>query len=181
MKVCTKCIQEKPATTEFFHHSSRVKCGLQPVCKDCSNARDLPRGRTYRAANSERTRQNGRNQYRNAGFRSKIKTSKRSAKRNGLEFTINEQDLINQFNKQQGLCHYTNLPMSPVGSNDWSVISVDRIDSNKGYSKDNIVLCQRIINVMKNDLTLDQFKAAVIELHNCFVTNANVGYTLAGT
>lgn len=163
MKTCTRCNQEKPSTTEFFQKMARSKDGLHTRCKICRN--------------SNHQRENGRRQYRNAGFRSKIKTSKASAKRHGFQFTITEQNLIDQFNKQSGLCYYTNLPMDmEIGSNDWNVVSVDRIDSNAGYTPDNIVLCRKIANFMKNTLSIDQFKYEIVELSKCLVTRANVGY-----
>lgn len=34
-KRCTKCTQEKPATTEFFHRQTAAQSGLNPWCKDC--------------------------------------------------------------------------------------------------------------------------------------------------
>lgn len=33
---CTKCKCWKPATTDYYHHCSRVKSGLQPKCKVCA-------------------------------------------------------------------------------------------------------------------------------------------------
>jgi hypothetical protein len=37
-------------------------------------------------------------------------------------------------------------------------VSVDRIDSNKGYLKDNVQLVCMVINQMKSDLNLDELK-----------------------
>jgi len=36
-------------------------------------------------------------------------------------------------------------------------ISIDRIDSSKGYTKDNIQLVGSIINIMKNDIKEEDF------------------------
>ena len=38
-----------------------------------------------------------------------------------------------------------------------NTISIERIDSNKGYTKDNVVLVAGIVNSMKNDLSQDEF------------------------
>ena len=38
LKVCTKCGEAKPATTEFFALSSRNSSGFQSACKKCNNA-----------------------------------------------------------------------------------------------------------------------------------------------
>ncbi len=37
LKRCTKCGEEKPATTEFFHRDKRMKDGLRTMCKVCKN------------------------------------------------------------------------------------------------------------------------------------------------
>lgn len=36
-------------------------------------------------------------------------------------------------------------------------VSIERKDSSKGYTKENIVLCISAINTMKNDLTTEEF------------------------
>lgn len=36
------------------------------------------------------------------------------------------------------------------------LISIDRIDSNKGYTVDNTVLCCYAVNLMKSDLSVDE-------------------------
>lgn len=45
-KVCTKCKKELPATKEYFRVDKRLKCGLQPNCKECD--------RQYRVENKDR-------------------------------------------------------------------------------------------------------------------------------
>lgn len=39
IKTCTKCKEEKPATSEYFHNDKKSKkYGLNPRCKDCRNS-----------------------------------------------------------------------------------------------------------------------------------------------
>jgi hypothetical protein len=45
------------------------------------------------------------------------------------------------------------------------IMSVDRVDSNKGYVKDNIVLCCSIINSMKNTLSTEEFFSIIKVLY----------------
>lgn len=77
------------------------------------------------------------------------------AKKTSLECSITLTFLINQWNKQNGKCFYSGKDMT-VCSGDLS-ISLDRINSNVGYTKSNTILCCWRVNIMKNDLNDKQF------------------------
>lgn len=84
-----------------------------------------------------------------------IKFAKRRAKDNNLDFNINEEYLTELLNKQQNKCAISNFVFEnsgPLG------VSIDKIDPNKGYTKDNIHLICCIINRMKTDIKLEDFK-----------------------
>lgn len=44
--------------------------------------------------------------------------------------------------------------------------SVDRIDSSKGYTEDNIVVTTGIVNTMKLDMSIEEFKEQIKLLYN---------------
>lgn len=73
-----------------------------------------------------------------------------------IEFNITQDDIKDQYYKQKELCYYTDLKFNKDCSR--KRLSIDRMDSSKGYIKDNIVLCCNIINMMKTDLTMEEFK-----------------------
>lgn len=83
-----------------------------------------------------------------------------------MDFTITLDDIKCQYAKQDGKCAlsrlqfthnaYTNSKENSHNINKWNV-SIDRIDSNKGYTKDNIQLVCAIINRMKTDLDEKEF------------------------
>ena len=58
-----------------------------------------------------------------------------------LSCTLQLQDLINIFESQGGLCHYSGIPMN-FGSNKdtWWTCSPERLDMSKGYTKSNVCL-----------------------------------------
>lgn len=70
----------------------------------------------------------------------------------GLEFNLNSEDIILPIN-----CPLLTVPLDYgiSESNDFSP-SIDRIDSSKGYIKDNIQVLSFLANRMKNSATPDQ-------------------------
>lgn len=90
----------------------------------------------------------------------KFNRIKMRAKKINVKFNLDKKSLINLYNKQDGKCFYTGYEMKwgvDVGVSRNS-LSVDRISPNKGYTKDNIVLCCNFINTVKSDLSLDEIK-----------------------
>lgn len=83
-----------------------------------------------------------------------------SAKTRGLENNLTPEYLEELLNKQNYKDYYTGLP---VNENDWSV---DRIDSDKGYIQGNIALTHKMINIMKNEQTIEEFKKNITVLYN---------------
>jgi hypothetical protein len=57
------------------------------------------------------------------------------------------------YEQQNGKCFYTGLPINF----DDSSASLERIDSNEGYIESNIVWVHKNVNIMKRDLTYDDF------------------------
>jgi hypothetical protein len=96
------------------------------------------------------------------------KTARGNAKRTFKEFTIVLNDLLRLWQIQNGICFYTNKPMLFEIGFDNSV-SIDRIDSNKGYIADNIVLCQKKTNIMKNNASIEE----LVEFAENIVNNKN--------
>lgn len=83
-------------------------------------------------------------------------------KKKGLEFNITKEDLIELYEKQKGKCAFSGLVMEmktgPRHKSNTFSISLDRINNDKGYTKDNIqYLCWQI-NKMKSNLTDDEFR-----------------------
>lgn len=86
-----------------------------------------------------------------------LSAKKRAAKKN-IEFDITLEDLVNMYNKQKGLCVITGLKMTydVLNGRTYTNISLDRIDSQKGYTKDNTQLVCMIVNQIKSDLTYEE-------------------------
>lgn len=89
-------------------------------------------------------------------------SAKSRAIKKGLEFSLISEDLIDLYHKQNGKCATSNLVMEfkqgPRHRANSFTISLDRIDSEKGYTKANIQFLCWQINRMKGPLTEDEFK-----------------------
>lgn len=78
------------------------------------------------------------------------------AKHFQMDYDLDLDFLIKLYNEQDGKCAYTKFPMQRIGRSNMS-ISVDRIDSDKGYVKGNVVLCLTCINLMKHKCSTNDF------------------------
>ena len=69
----------------------------------------------------------------------KSRVIKKNKKGRNLGFDIDFDFLVEMYNKQKGLCAYSNIPLKFGNSRNinW-VISLERIDITKGYLKDNV-------------------------------------------
>ncbi|KKM25250.1 hypothetical protein LCGC14_1596910 [marine sediment metagenome] len=90
-----------------------------------------------------------------------IHNAKKRAKKKGLEFNITSKDVLEINKEQKGLCAYSGIALnwdfnskgiakrrSPIDR-----ASLDRIDSTKGYTVDNIQVLADLVNRMKHTLS----------------------------
>ncbi len=90
------------------------------------------------------------------GFREFIRRAKQ---RNNLG-NLTLDDLLEQWNKQNGICPYTGIQLKlPVFRKRlplFEMASLDRINSSKSYERDNVVFVSAPINFMKNSMTEEE-------------------------
>lgn len=89
-------------------------------------------------------------------FWSSIKTC---AKNRNLNFEITIEQAWNLFLKQDRKCALSNISIyfAPRGKRQKGNISLDRIDSTKGYTIDNIQWIHKDLNIIKNNYTDKEF------------------------
>lgn len=64
--------------------------------------------------------------------------------------SISAKDVVDQYNKQQGLSYFLKIPLDITMKDKLSCVSIDRIDNDKGYTKDNFTLVTRFENMGRN-------------------------------
>lgn len=94
------------------------------------------------------------------------------AKKRGKEWAIEPQYLYDLYEQQKRLCALSGIPiefsekgMGTVGAKDTSTASLDRIDSKKGYTADNIQWVHKDANKMKMDLSEQDFFHMVKQIY----------------
>lgn len=88
---------------------------------------------------------------------------KRQAKQRKISFSVMLEDIEKLYESQNGKCALTNLPVSFTDN----TASLDRIDSSKGYTNDNIQWVHKDVNIMKNAYDVGYF----IEICKMIVNN----------
>jgi hypothetical protein len=81
------------------------------------------------------------------------KLKRDSIKRN-IDFQITIEEISNQYEDQNKLCAFTGVPLK-FGVD----ASVDRINSDLGYTPDNIQIVHKDLNMMKKDMPNEVFVA----------------------
>lgn len=79
----------------------------------------------------------------------KMSSIKANCRTNGRDCTISVNDLIELYKKQNGLCAISGRRMSICNNKDLNSLSVDRLNSHKGYTKNNIRLVCWQVNTAK--------------------------------
>lgn len=135
---CSICKEEK-SLSELGDISKRRK-GRTWRCRPCENRYALKLIETFTGRLS-----------------SVISMAKFRARRKGIPFEIETKDIDSLWTKQNKKCFYTNIEMT-IKRNENNTISLDRLDSSKGYVLDNVVLCCSIVNRMKLDTPISEFR-----------------------
>jgi hypothetical protein len=143
----------------FAERKSGQRCQWVCVC-ECGNEKIVPAirlkngqtkscGCAWRKIGEESCRWKGFEEI-SGKFWSKIQHSAVSRK---LSFTLSKQEVWDLFIKQNRLCALSSIPLV-MGDN----ASIDRIDSFKGYSLDNVQWIDKQVNIMKWSLSQKAFR-----------------------
>jgi len=141
MKLCFCCKNEKPIS--LFFKSKNTKDGLHSWCKDCCKI----------ANQKTRNKVNSSLEKRAVVF---LQNARKSSIKRKQIFDLVTQDIIAMWDDQDGMCVYSGRKMT-LEPNRLNTISIERIDSNEGYTKGNTILVCQAINRMKSDFLFEDF------------------------
>lgn len=149
-KKCYKCKTFK--LTDEFSKNRNAPDGFSKVCKKCySNYESVKNGYSKRSKNLK-TDLKEYLKYKHNYFKHKSKIK-------NIHFDLDTDTIYELYKKQNGKCYYTGIQIvHNNGCPDYNSISVERLNPNKGYTKDNIVLAAFNINSFKGMMDEDEFK-----------------------
>lgn len=156
VKTCGHCATTKQISE--FHKDKTKKFGVSSTCKEC--AKEL--SYKYYLKNSEGIRKRTSVYAKsytpkfNREVDSRLRNLCTKARSRTKEFSLVDADLLALWDKQDGRCAYTKLPLLAT-ANQFNTVSLDRVDSSKGYVVGNIQLVCAAINKMKQEYTEEMF------------------------
>lgn len=143
---CRSCNTIKDADQYWYYNDKRRNKGRrrEACCKVCRSGERLKRQRSL------------------SGFlKRKVSQLKSARTKQGVYFELTADDCIDIYQKQFGMCALSGqaLEYGTPHVDKWTSlnISIDRINEDEGYTKDNIQLVCASINFMRGRLPLDVF------------------------
>lgn len=141
---CIECGKEVEAST---NHKTRV------CSKECSNRAAAKRVRGYRQTTLEDT------------LKYLVVQTRSRAKKRGMEHDLTYEWVETKLREQKGLCARTGIPLKAsrpdIGGlrrTHKDTASLDRVDSNKGYTQDNVEIVSYFYNSAKNKFTGEELE-----------------------
>lgn len=145
--ICLTCGESKPLVDFDDNANNEHRKGKDRRCKTCKKEQYERR----RIANRGDQGIERLSVERYCGLRDR-------AKKHGLELDFDVEYLRELWIKQEGKCAISGIQMTTTmfAGRTPTNMSVDRIDSDKGYIKGNVQLVCMAVNQMKSDLTLEE-------------------------
>lgn len=158
--LCHKCLCYLDLTN--FYNVSRgipelsFRQGKEYCCKSCK----LQRANVARKATQKR------HSSLDIILKERMQGVYQRAKKSSLDVSINIEYLRDLWYKQEGKCAVSGIPMTVLvySGRIPTNVSVDRIDSSKGYTTGNVQLVCMVVNQMKGDLSIENLLYFVTEI-----------------
>jgi len=153
-KLCSHCQETK--TVDCYRKNITYKDGYHNKCKKCEYEICTDSRKAYVYNNWAKLLFLG---------------AKRHCK---YDFEIDEQFILELYEKQQGKCFWFNVDLKPsnIAKYPWQP-SLDRLDREKGYTKDNVVLACYTANIGRNTSDETTFSLFVENLKKALLAKNN--------
>ena len=154
---CVQCLKtEEFGIAQLFYPTNKSRC------RTCIlfNAKKNKKVKT--PEQKEKNAKVAKVYYTNNLMRIRFNAAKDRARKSGLEFTITEELIIDLILRQNYRCAISTVVFD--NTNEKYTPSLERIDSSKGYTVDNVMWVCAMVNYMKNDYTTEDFQDMVMKI-----------------
>jgi len=93
----------------------------------------------------------------------RVTSAKNRAKNFGYVFELTDDIILKQIEKQNNLCYFSKQTLS-FEENNWYSLSIDRLNSDIGYTVDNSVVVTKFVNRAKSNLSIIEFTKLIKEV-----------------
>lgn len=152
---CWDCNKSKPR--HLFPYRKQYKDNKEKRCKKCNRE-------NHKFRRNNHTKEQIINELLNS-CKASCKSRTKNKRFNASVFNITVNDILELAKKQDNKCVYTGKELS-WKANDNYKISIDRINSSKGYVKNNIQLVGWIVNQAKSNLSEKNFLNMIKNIYN---------------
>lgn len=131
----------------------------------------VPRSTLWSRANPEKVAEQQRRvrDTLRGAINGKVSSARQRARDKHLDFNIDIDFIQSLWESQDGKCSLTGKQMTYRGNKNsqesFDSFSIDRIDSSKGYTKDNIQLIRWGVNSIKSNMEMNVFLGLVEDLY----------------
>lgn len=155
VRKCYKCKTQKKL--EEFRGKNGSPQNKDYICKKCVNE--------YNKELRAKKRKDAPFKNRTKKYPDWVLILRNRGNKKSIKSQISSDFLLNLYKSQNGKCFYSNLEMDlDLTRKNLKNISIDRVDSNIGYTPENVVLCCLGINLAKNSFSLNDFNLFLKEL-----------------
>jgi len=153
MKWCNGCSMF--LTYKSFTTNNARYDGLSSLCKTCSNARPSAQRHNNTRAIERHTPE--------GWMKWALSQKKAECRKNGMDFDIDIDYLRDIYERQGGLCIYAKVKLE-FGTTSLRSASLERLDSEIGYVRGNVVLASKAMNWAKNNASEADFLVFILDM-----------------
>jgi hypothetical protein len=166
---CSEC--RSVGRQKWYHANTEYANGLTNAWRENNREQSNASARLWWKQNPEKCRKNRFYCISKSWFKTRLINKKSQCKRSGLEFDLTPGFLEELWNKQNGKCYWLHIPIkleqekcNPLTA------TIERLDSTRGYTRDNVVWASYFANTGRRDCPSDEFKQIINAVKNALIS-----------
>lgn len=143
---CLSCGRSLDPEQFDFHQEYAVRGHRDGRCKECKRTQNQEARRKY---------DDEKKLYKT--IQARVLNAKQRASKKGIPCTITSDFILDLWNKQEGLCAISRIPMTYEIDNGrvFTNVSIDQKNPGQGYTEDNVQLVCSAVNQLKSNWDMD--------------------------